>query len=177
MSGRHGVQYVAQCVVCAGLTLVVRQSITNLSLGGLATCWLAPGGGGSCHISVDTLSHTLSSTLSYTHTHSRTLSQTLSHTLPSTLAHSLTRNHLGMGQFRLRMVFLGARNLLAGGGRRRQLPHQRRAWRAFGVGAQFFGYAVLGYGFWFWGLGSWVWVFGFGVLVLGFGCWVPHFGV
>ena len=25
MSGRHGVQYVAQCVACAALTLVVRQ--------------------------------------------------------------------------------------------------------------------------------------------------------
>ena len=32
MCGRHGVQYVAQCVACAALTLVVRQSITNLSL-------------------------------------------------------------------------------------------------------------------------------------------------
>ena len=31
MSGRHGVQYVAQCVACAALTLVVRQYITNLS--------------------------------------------------------------------------------------------------------------------------------------------------
>ena len=31
MSGRHGVQYVAQCVACAALTLVVRQWITNLS--------------------------------------------------------------------------------------------------------------------------------------------------
>ena len=34
MSGRHGVQYVAQCVACAALTLVVRQSITNLCAGG-----------------------------------------------------------------------------------------------------------------------------------------------
>ena len=32
MSGRHGVQYMAQCVACAALTLVVRQQITNLSL-------------------------------------------------------------------------------------------------------------------------------------------------
>ena len=30
-SGRHGVQSVAQYVACAALTLVVRQSITNLS--------------------------------------------------------------------------------------------------------------------------------------------------
>ena len=31
VSGRHGVQYVAQCVACAALTLVVWQSTTNLS--------------------------------------------------------------------------------------------------------------------------------------------------
>ena len=31
MSGRHGVQYVAQCVACAALTPVVWQYITNLS--------------------------------------------------------------------------------------------------------------------------------------------------
>ena len=30
MSGRHGVQYVAQCVACAALTPVVWQYITNL---------------------------------------------------------------------------------------------------------------------------------------------------
>ena len=32
MSGRHGVQYVAQCVACAALTLVVWKHITNLSI-------------------------------------------------------------------------------------------------------------------------------------------------
>ena len=32
MSGRHGLQYVAQCVACAALTLVVWQKDTNLSL-------------------------------------------------------------------------------------------------------------------------------------------------
>ena len=39
MSGRHGVQYVAQCVACAALTLVVWQEITNLfdTTGALAT--------------------------------------------------------------------------------------------------------------------------------------------
>ena len=31
MSGRHGVQYAAQCVACAALTPVVWQYITNLS--------------------------------------------------------------------------------------------------------------------------------------------------
>ena len=31
MSGRHVVQYVAQCVACAALTLVVWQYITDLS--------------------------------------------------------------------------------------------------------------------------------------------------
>jgi hypothetical protein len=34
MSGRHGVQYVAQCVACATLMLLVWQQITNLSAGG-----------------------------------------------------------------------------------------------------------------------------------------------
>ena len=33
MSGRHGVQYVAQCVACAALTLVIWQYITNISPG------------------------------------------------------------------------------------------------------------------------------------------------
>ena len=32
MRGRHGVQYVAQCVACAALTPVVWQEITNLPL-------------------------------------------------------------------------------------------------------------------------------------------------
>ena len=32
MSGRHGVQYVAQCVACAALTPVVWQKTTNLSI-------------------------------------------------------------------------------------------------------------------------------------------------
>ena len=36
MSGRHGVQYVAQCVACAALTPVVWQYITHLSEGRLA---------------------------------------------------------------------------------------------------------------------------------------------
>ena len=31
MSGRHGAQYVAQCVACAALTLAIRQQITNLA--------------------------------------------------------------------------------------------------------------------------------------------------
>ena len=31
MSGRHGVQYVAQCVACAAMTLDVGEPITNLS--------------------------------------------------------------------------------------------------------------------------------------------------
>jgi hypothetical protein len=30
MSGRHGVQYAAQCVACAALTLFVWKQITNL---------------------------------------------------------------------------------------------------------------------------------------------------
>ena len=32
MSGRHGVQYLAQCVACAALTLVARHEIANLSV-------------------------------------------------------------------------------------------------------------------------------------------------
>ena len=34
MSGRHGVQYMAHCVACATLMLLVWQQITNFSAGG-----------------------------------------------------------------------------------------------------------------------------------------------
>ena len=45
LSGRHGVQYVAQCVACAALTLVVWQKITNLSWCDAAALLPAAGAG------------------------------------------------------------------------------------------------------------------------------------